>query len=295
METYRTWLEVRFPDEDGRDGTWQRYDQVMDPYLSMAPASESQYDDDYIWLPGTPEERARDDLNEALDTVIDEQYLSRVVREGTMDVRVRLLENASGEVGEVVAVCTPTPQQGAEAYMSAAVRGYDAVRSDLRGRIRTAHRAGTSVDSLIDAAGGRIDADEIRALLEADRLTDAVREVIKGWPDKEGRTDVVVTDDNSVHVLLRTSFSQEINYTEMCRAGEDYNYGLEDCEDGDHWGYKEGVRDAEALLQLLTAHYVVTRRDAPATALDLAPQDPHQPGHVRITLRPAEQLTAAAC
>ncbi|MYT18272.1 hypothetical protein YWIDRAFT_07963 [Streptomyces sp. SceaMP-e96] len=288
METYRTWLEVRFPDNDGRDDAWQRYDQVVNPYLSMAPASESQYDDDYIWLPGTPAERARDDLNEALDIVIDEQYLARVVREGTMDVRVRLLENAFGEAGEVVAVCTPTPQQKAEAYLSAAVRGYDAVRSDLRDRIRIARHAGVSVNSLIDAAASRVDADEIHALLEADRLSEAVREVIKGWPDQEGRTDVVVADNNSVHVLLRTSFSQEMNYEEMCLA--DDSYGYEDCEDGDWWGYKDGVRDAEALLKLLTAHYIVTRGNAPATAHDLAPKDPHQPGHVRITLRSADEL-----
>ncbi|MFI0766146.1 hypothetical protein ACH4TQ_14870 [Streptomyces sp. NPDC021218] len=291
MESYRTWLEVRFPDDDGHDGPWQRYDQVMDRYHSMAPASEIQYDDDALWLPGTPEERARDDLNEALDTVIDEQYLTCVTQRGTMDVRVRLLENAYGEAGKVVAVCTPTPEQRTKAYLSAAVRGFDAVRSDLRDRIRLAHSAGVSVDCLIDAAAGRVDEDEIRTLLEADRLSDAVLEAIKSWPDKEGRTNVVIADDNSVHVLLRTSFAQEINYEEMGRADD---YGYENCEDGDWWGYKDGVRDAEELLKVLTTHYIVTRGNAPATAHDLAPKDPCQPGRVRITLRPTDQLMLAA-
>ncbi|MFJ9589703.1 hypothetical protein [Streptomyces acidicola] len=292
MALYRTWLEVRFRDDDGQDGTWQRYDEVMDPYYSQAPHSEQVYEDDSDWLPGTPQERAQDDLNEALGTVIDEQYLARVVRDGPMDVRVRLVEEGSGDTADrVIAVCTPSPAEEARAYLEPAVRGYDDVRDDLRYRLLRAHRAGVDADNLIREVAGRIEAAEIRGLFEADRLAEAARAVIAGWEDPEGRAAVTVGRDNSVLVLLRTSFEQEINYEEMCRS--DGSEGYEDCEDGDWWGYKDGVRDAEALLQLLTEHYTVTRGGRPATASDLAPLDPVQWGWVRITPEPS--LAQASC
>ncbi|MEW2615050.1 hypothetical protein AB0937_33685 [Streptomyces sp. NPDC047880] len=286
MEQYRTWLEVRFRDDDGQDGPWQRYDEVMDPYYSQAPRSEQLYEDDSQWLPGTLQERAQDDLNEALDTVIDEQYLARVVRDGPMDVRVRLVEEGSGDTPDkVIAVCTPSPEQEARAYLKSALSGYDDVRDDLRWRLLRAHRAGVVADDLIRETAGRIEAAEIHALFEADRLAEAARAVIAGWPDPEDRAAVTVERDNSVLVLLRTSFQQEINYEEMCRSDDDYGY--EDCEDGDWWGYKDGVRDAEALLQLLTEHYTVTRGVGPATPSDLAPLDPVRWGWVRIAPKPS--------
>lgn len=286
MEQYRTWLEVRFRDDDGQDGPWQRYDEVMDPYYSQAPRSEQVYEDDSDWLPGTVQERAQDDLNEALGTVIDEQYLARVVRDGPMDVRVRLVEADSGNTADrVIAVCTPSPKKEARAYLESAVRGYDDVRDDLRWRLLRAHRAGVDADELIREAAGRIEAAEIHGLFEADRLAEAARTVIAGWEDPEGRAAVTVGRDNSVLVLLRTSFQQEIDYEEMCRS--DGPEGYEDCEDGDWWGYKDGVRDAEALLQLLTEHYTVTRRDNPATASGLAPLAPDRWGWVRITAKPS--------
>ncbi|MFJ8536867.1 hypothetical protein [Streptomyces sp. NPDC093591] len=285
METYRTLLEVRFPDDDGEDGPWQRYDEVMDPYYSQAPSSEQAYDDDSDWLPGTPQESAQDDLKEALRTVIDEQYLAHVVRDGPMDVRVRLVENGAGDATDrVVAVCMPSPEEKARAYLETALRGYDDVRADLRRRLLMAHRAGVGADELIDAAAGRIEATEIHALFEAGRLAEAAREVIGGWEDPEARARVSVAVDNSVVVLLQTSFQQEMNYEDMCRCDGMEGYG--DCEDGDFWGYKDGVPDAESLLKILTGHYTVTRDGRPAAPSDLAPTNPHQPGWVRITAGP---------
>ncbi|WSQ15113.1 hypothetical protein OG604_49575 [Streptomyces sp. NBC_01231] len=283
---HRTWLEVRFRDDDGQDGPWQRYDEVMDPYYSQAPGSEQVYDDESQWLPGTVQERAQDDLNEALGTVIDEQYLARVVRNGPMDVRVRLVEEGSGDTPDkVIAVCTPSPEQEARAYLKSAVRGYDVVRDDLRWRLLRAHRAGVDADHLIREAAGRIEATEIHDLFEAGQLAEAARTVIPGWRDPEGRAAVTIGRDNSVLVLLRTSFQQDINYEEMCLS--DGPEGCEDCEDGDFWGYKDGVRDAEALLQLLTEHYTVTRGNNPATASDLAPRHPNEWGWVQITAKPS--------
>ncbi|WEH12233.1 hypothetical protein [Streptomyces sp. VNUA24] len=284
MEQYRTLLEVRFRDDDGQEAPWQRYDEVMDPYYSYAPRSEHEYVDDSDWLPGSVQELAQDDLREALGIVIDEQYLVRVVRDGPMDVRVRLVEGGSGDTtDDVVAVCTPSPEEEARAYLEAALRGYDDVRDDLRGRLLQAHRAGVDGDKLIGEAAGRIEATEIRGLFEADRLAEAARAVVADWEDPEERTVVSVERDNSVVVLLRTSFRQENNYEDMCRSDGE---GYEDCEDGDFWGYKEGVRDAEALLQLLTEHYTVTCGDRPAAASDLAPLDPHQWGRVSIAPKP---------
>jgi hypothetical protein len=277
-------LEVRFPDSDGHDGPWQRYDKVMDPYYSYAPRSEQVYEDESHW-PLTPQERAQDDLDRALGTVIDEQYLTRLVRKGPMDVRVLLAEGDSGDTAyKVIAECTPSPEKEARAYLKSAVSGYDDVRSDLRCRLLKAHRAGIGADELIRKAAGRIEAAEIYGLFEAGRLAEAARAVIDGWKDPEGRTVVTVEEDNSVHVLLQTSFRQEINYEEMLRS--DSPEGYEDCEDGDFWGYKDGVRDAETLLQLLTEHYTVTCGDRPATPSDLAPLDPDRWGRVRITPKP---------
>lgn len=281
MEQYRTWLDVRFPDDDGEYGPWQRYDKVMDPYYSQAPSYEQLYDDDSMWLPGTPEERAKEDLDEALGDIIDEQYLPRVVRDGFMDVRVRLVEVGSDDTDfTVVAVCTPSHEEKARAYLASAVRGYDQVRSDLRGRLLNAHRAGVDRDDLIRDAAGRIEADEVHALLKAGRLADVARDVIDGWEDPEGRTSVFVENNNSVRVLLRTSFEQDIQYEEMFRRDADV---YENCEDGDPWGYKEGVRNAEALLGVLTKHFTVTCGSRPATPSDLAPLDPARWGCVRIT------------
>ncbi|MGP2441452.1 hypothetical protein [Streptomyces sp. JW3] len=285
MEQYRTWLEVRFRDHDSQDAPWQRYDEVLDPFYSYAPRSEQVYEDDSNWLPGTPQERAQDDLDDALGIVIDEQYLARVVRDGPMDVRVRLVEGDSRATADkVVAVCTPSPEGEARAYLTSALRGYDDVRDDLRWRLLQAHRAGVDGDELIRKAAERITTAEIRGLFEAGRLAEAARAVVAGWQDPEGRAAVSVERDNSVVVLLRTSFRQEINYEEMCRS--DGPEGYEDCEDGDFWGYKEGVRDAKALLQLLTEHYTVTFGDRPAAASDLAPLDPHQWGRVSIAPKP---------
>lgn len=285
MEQYRTWLEVRFRDDDGQDGPWERYDEVMDPCYSEAPASEQVYEDDSQWLPGTPQERAQEDLDEALGTVIDEQYLARVVRDGPMGVRVRLVEEGSGDTADkVIAVCTPSPEQEARAYLESAVRGYDKVRDDLRWRLLRAHRAGVDADYLIREAAGRIEAAEIHGLFEADQLAEAARAVIAGWEDPESRAAVTIGRNNSVLVHLRTSFEQDINYEEMYRSD---GLGYENCEGGDWWGYKDGVRDAEALLQLLTEHYTVTRGGGPATPSDLAPLDPAQWGCVRITLKPS--------
>jgi hypothetical protein len=292
MEQYRTWLEVRFRDDGGQDGPWQRYDQVMDPYYSQAPRSEQLYEDDSQWLPGTVQECAQDDLNEALDTVIDEQYFARAVRDGPMDVRVRLVEEGSGgSPDKVIAVYTPSPEQEARAYLKSALSGYDDVRDDLRWRLLRAYQAGVAADELIRETAGRIEAAEIHALFEADRLAQAARAVIAGWEDPEDRAAVMVDRTNSVLVLLRTSFQQEINYEEMCRS--DGHYGYENCEDDDWWGYKDGVRDAEALLQLLAEHYAVTCGGRPAAASDLAPTDPAQWGQVRITPKPS--LAQAPC
>ncbi|MFJ4624626.1 hypothetical protein [Streptomyces sp. NPDC088812] len=285
MEQYRTLLEVRFRDADSRDAPWQRYDEVLDPFYSYAPRSEQVYEDDSDWLPGTVQERAQDDLNDALGIVIDEQYLVRVVRDGPMDVRVRLVEGGSGDTADkVVAVCTPSPEEEARAYLTSALCGYDDVRADLRRRLLRAHRAGVGADELIREVAGRIEVAEIRGLFEAGRLAEAARAVVAGWEDPEGRVAVSVERDNSVMVLLRTSFQQEINYEELCLS--DGPEGYENCEDGDFWGYKDGVRDAEALLPLLTEHYTVTCGDRPATASDLAPLDPDRWGRVRITPKP---------
>ncbi|MFE7834769.1 hypothetical protein ACFU53_01430 [Streptomyces sp. NPDC057474] len=284
MEQYRTLLEVRFPDDDCQDGPWQRYDEVLDPYYSQAPCSEQVYLDDSEWLPDTIQERAQDDLNEAFDIVIDEQYLARVVLNGSMDVRVRLVEEGSGDTADkVIAVCTPSPEQEARAYLGSALSGYDAVREDLRRRLLQAHRAGVSAEELIRRTAARIEPAEIQGLFEASRLAEAARAVIARWEDPEDRAAVSIGRNNSVLVLLRTSFQQEMNYEDMCRSDGE---GYEDCKDGDFWGYKEGVRDAEALLQLLAEHYTVTCGNRPATASDLAPLDPVRWGRVRITPKP---------
>ncbi|MET9378819.1 hypothetical protein ABZX98_32580 [Streptomyces sp. NPDC002992] len=82
MDEYQTILEVRFPEPHGEEGSWHRYDEVLDPYYSNVTCI-GDWDEDSM-MPRTPTECAEGELEHALDTVIDEQYLTRVVRGGTM-------------------------------------------------------------------------------------------------------------------------------------------------------------------------------------------------------------------
>ncbi|MYR38951.1 hypothetical protein GTX14_25375 [Streptomyces sp. SID4944] len=93
MGEYRTVLEVRFPEPHREEGTWYRYDETLTPYGSDVYCI-GEWDEESM-CPRTSDECAEFDLECALGPVIDEQYLARVVREGTMDVRVRLLERTA--------------------------------------------------------------------------------------------------------------------------------------------------------------------------------------------------------
>lgn len=276
MDECRTVLEVRFPEPHGEEGTWRRYDEVLDPYYSYV-ACIGNWNEDSMW-PRTPTERAEGDLELQLDTVIDEQYLARVVREGTMDVRVRLLESGNEPSGwRHVSTHSPEPSRVARAYLSTAVQGFDEVRRDLRRRIRAAYRAGDTADRLVVDVSGRIPEDEVRGLVKAhDEAEKATKLIAQLFHDPAHRTCVEISSSNGLVLHLFPSFSQEINFEEWVRHDDGGDWGP------DPWGHRAGVDAAEKLLAALAPHYAAFWNGEKATAAQLAPSEPPYPGMVRI-------------
>ncbi|MFF9981156.1 hypothetical protein [Streptomyces erythrochromogenes] len=291
MDEYRTVLEVRFPEPHGEEGTWQRYDEVLDPYYSNARCIEN-WDEDSMW-PRTPTECAEDDLEHALDTVIDEQYLARVVREGTMDVRIQLFKPiAESSSWRHVSTHSPEPSRVARAYLRSAVRGFDEVRQDLRHRILAAYLAGETADSLVTEVSGRIPEDEVRGLVQAhDEAETATKLIAHLSHDPAHKAWVGISDDNGLILHLFPSFSQEINYEEWLRHGDEQDWGP------DPWGHRAGVEVAERLLTALGPFYSAFWNGEKARAVHLAPSEPPYPGMVRIealATEPSAQTAAEA-
>ncbi|MET9437553.1 hypothetical protein [Streptomyces sp. NPDC006551] len=276
MDEYRTILEVRFPEPHGEEGTWRRYDEVLDPYYSNVMCI-GEWDEDST-VPRTPTDCAEDDLEQALDTVIDEQYLARVVREGTMDVRVRLFQRGNDTSGwRHVSTHSPEPSTIARAYLGSAVRGFDDVRRDLRCRIRAAHRAGATADSLVTTVFGRIPEGEVLGLLRADdEAGRATKLIAQLFHDPAHKTCVGISGDNGLVLYLFPSHSQEINFKEWTRDDHGGDWGP------DPWGYRAGVEVADRLLTALAPHYAAFWNGEKATAVHLAPSEPPYPGTVRI-------------
>ncbi|MET7312765.1 hypothetical protein ABZS68_38585 [Streptomyces sp. NPDC005571] len=277
MDQMRTVLEVRFPDPHGESSAWLRYDEVLDPYFSSV-SCVVDWDEDSMGG-STPVECAEQDLEEAFDTVVEEQYLARVVREGTMDVRVNMLKPSADDASgwRPLTTLAPSPAHIAQCYLSAAVRGYDRVRADLRYRLLVAHREGLAVDDLVTSVAGRIGEDEVRGLIEAEQERGRARDLIKRLcPAAPHEVSVIINADNSLSVELYPSFDQEINYEDWQVS----DWWPTDCSDP--WGYSEGLAKAEELLAALSSHYVATRNDKPATAAHLAPSRPSFPGVVSI-------------
>ncbi|MEV4339033.1 hypothetical protein [Streptomyces sp. NPDC049590] len=288
MDEYQTVLEVRFPEPHREEGTWYRYDEALAPYDSDVRCIQ-EWDEDSM-CPRTPDECAELDLEDALDSVIDEQYLARVVRQGTMDVRVRLLERSTDpDLWCHLSTHSPDPSTVARAYLRAAVRGFDDVRRDLRYRIRAAYHAGDAADSLVRAVAGLIPEDEVLGLLRAhDEAEKATELIAQLFHDPAHETAVGISDHNELELYLYPSFSQEINFKEWTLHGDEGDWGP------DPWGHHEGVDVAERLLTALAPHYAAFRDGGKATAVHLAPPEPPFPGMVRIRPLTAQPPPAAA-
>ncbi|MFJ6438305.1 hypothetical protein [Streptomyces sp. NPDC091416] len=288
MDEYRTVLEVRFSEPHREEGTWDRYDETLIPYGSDVRCT-GEWDEDSM-VPHTPDECAEYDLEYALGPVIDEQYLARVVRQGPMDVRVRLLERRTGLASwRHVSTHTPDPAAVARAYLRSAVEGFDDVRRDLRYRICDAYRAGDTADSLVSSVAGRIPEDEVLGLLrahdEAEKATGLIAQLVH---DLAHEAEVGISDRNELELRLYPSFAQEINFQEWGHHGDEGDWGP------DPWGHQEGVEAAERLLTVLAPHYAAFRDGQKATADHLAPSQPPFPGVVRISPLKALPSPAAA-
>ncbi|WP_369166300.1 hypothetical protein [Streptomyces sp. AFD10] len=277
MNEYRTVLEVRFPEPHREEGTWYRYNKTLTPYGSDVRCT-GEWDEESM-APHTPDECAELDLEYALGPVIDEQYLARVVREGTMDVRVRLLQRTTDpSLWRHLSTHTPDPADVEHAYLHSAIRGFDDVRRDLRHRIRNAYRAGDTADSLVRSVAGRIPEDEVLGLLRAhDEVEKATGLIAQLFHDAAHRTAVGISDLNELKLHLYPSFAQEINFQEWRLHGDEGDWGP------DPWGHHEGVEAAERLLTALAPHYSALWDGQKATADHLAPSQPPFPGVVRIS------------
>jgi len=151
-------IEVSFPVFE-QESEWLRYDAV-DPY-SECPGARS--DDDWH---STSLAYAEELLDMYLPYIVHDQYLRYMLREGPIDVRVRVFESADCE-GSAAAVVEATWEQMAPLLLRAAGRAAREVHADLRTLVASASNAGMTLATLVREVHGELDEEAVLGILQA--------------------------------------------------------------------------------------------------------------------------------